>query len=225
MKNPFVHTQFIVSIILLSFITHLQAQEPTTIKIGNQEWTSKNLDVVTFRNGDSIPEAKTYEAWVKASLERKAAWCNQANLPEYGQKYGKLYNWYAVNDARGLAPKEYHVSTKAEWDSLISYLGGDGIAGKKLKSTEGWMTKYVNDEEGSLHDGKSINEIGFSGLPGGKRYSNGNFCDVGGYAGFWSATETDPYYAWPINVYYYDDFINSNDGAKGAGLSVRCLRD
>ncbi len=154
MKNIAVQKRFIVSLFFLLTLTlFLRAEDTiTTVKIGTQEWTTKNLDVVTFRNGDTIPEAQTVEEWVEDREKGQAAWSYQANLPEYGQKYGKLYNWYAVNDPRGLAPKGYHVPTKADWDSLVSYLGGEEIAGKKLKSTEGWR-----------EEGNGTNGSGFSG--------------------------------------------------------------
>jgi hypothetical protein len=81
----------------------------STIKIGSQIWASQNLEVITFRNGDNIPEAKTDEEWRTAEKEKKAVWCYYNNESENGKKYGKLYNWYAVSDSRGLAPKCYHV--------------------------------------------------------------------------------------------------------------------
>jgi uncharacterized protein (TIGR02145 family) len=107
------------------------------IKIGPQIWATKNLDVITFRNGDTIPEAKTNEEWKKAGEEGKPAWCYYDNDPENGKKYGKLYNWYAVNDPRGLAPKGWHVPSDAEWIVLIDYLGGEEVAGTKMKSSSG----------------------------------------------------------------------------------------
>ncbi len=193
----------------------MQAQNPiTTVKIGTQEWTIKNLDLVTFRNGDTIPEANTFEAWGKASEEGKSAWCYYDNDPKNGKKYGKLYNWYAVNDPRGLAPKGYHVPTKAEWDSLVSYLGGKEIAGKKLKSTEGW-----------LEEGNGTNESGFSGLPGGYRNYNGPFLDVGGNLNWWSSTEYDAYLAWNVLLNCTNDLVYSLKNTGGFGFSVRCLRD
>ena len=105
-----------------------------TVTIGSQIWATKNLSVTTFRNGDNIPEAKTSEEWKKAGKEKKAAWCYYNNDPANGEKYGKLYNWYAVSDPRGIAPEGYHVPGSLEWERLISGLGGNYAAGKKLKS-------------------------------------------------------------------------------------------
>ena len=122
--------------IILGLNPIIQAQ---TVTIGTQVWTTKNLDVSTFRNGEVIPQASSDEAW-KAALENKQpAWCYYDNDPANGTKYGKLYNWYAVNDPRGLAPAGYHIPTDAEWTVLTDYLGGeDVVAGKKMKSTSGW---------------------------------------------------------------------------------------
>jgi len=108
-----------------------------SLKIGTQTWMTENLNVSTFRNGDPIPEAKTEEEWKKADKERTPAWCYYENDPKNGTKYGKLYNWYAVIDPRGLAPAGWHVPIDSEWTVLNDYLG-DEAAGKKIKSTSGW---------------------------------------------------------------------------------------
>ena len=120
-------------ILLLSFT--IKAQE---IKIGTQTWSTKNLDVSKFRNGEAIPLAKTNAEWELAGQNQQPAWCYYENKGENGTKYGKLYNWFAVMDARGLAPNGYHIPSDAEWTILTDYLGGDSIAGAKMKSTSGW---------------------------------------------------------------------------------------
>ena len=120
-------------ILLLSFT--IKAQE---IKIGAQTWTTKNLDVSKFRNGEAIPLAKTNAEWELAGQNQQPAWCYYENKGENGTTYGKLYNWFAVNDPRGLAPSGYHIPTDAEFTILTDYLGGDSIAGAKMKSTSGW---------------------------------------------------------------------------------------
>ena len=120
-------------LILLSFT--IKAQD---VKIGTQTWMSKNLDVSKFRNGEAIPLAKTNAEWAKAGENKQPAWCYYENKGENGTTYGKLYNWFAVNDPRGLAPSGYHIPTDAEWTILTDYLGGDSIAGAKMKSTSGW---------------------------------------------------------------------------------------
>lgn len=109
-----------------------------TVAIGTQVWNAKNLDVSTFRNGDIIQQAKTSEEWEKADINKQPAWCYYDNDATNGTKYGKLYNWYAVNDQRGLAPIGFHIPSIDEWTKLITYLGGASIAGKKMKNTNGW---------------------------------------------------------------------------------------
>jgi len=104
-----------------------------TVTIGSQTWTAKNLDVATFRNGEIIPEAKTDEEWSAAGRNKQPAWCYYDDDAKNGTKYGKLYNWYAVNDARGLAPAGYHIPTDEEWTVLSTFLGGEDVAGKKMK--------------------------------------------------------------------------------------------
>ncbi len=125
-----------------------------TLTIGTQVWMTKNLDVSTFRNGDPIPEAKTNEEWIKAGEEGKPAWCYYNNDTVYGRKYGKLYNWYAVNDARGLAPSGYHVPTDTEWGTLETFLGND--AGTKMKSKTIYETKVRYVEEGGYYETKWV---------------------------------------------------------------------
>ena len=109
-----------------------------TVKIGSQVWMAENLNASIFRNGDPIPQAKTDEEWNRAGKNKQPAWCYYNNDPANGAKYGKLYNWYAVNDLRGLAPVGYHIPSDAEWTRLTDYLGGAEKAGPKMKSKQGW---------------------------------------------------------------------------------------
>ena len=108
------------------------------VQIGNQKWTEFNLNVSTFRNGDSIPEAKTSEEWQKAGIDKQPSWCYYENDSNYGSRYGKMYNWYAVNDPRGLAPQGWHIPNREEWGILVQYCGGYKVAGTKIKTKEGW---------------------------------------------------------------------------------------
>ena len=129
MKQLFLST----SILFCFIILFGSCKDNKEVKIGNQIWTSRNLDVSSFSNGDPIPEAKTEEEWRAASSNQTPAWCYLENNPANGKKYGKLYNWYAVHDPRGLAPKGWHIPNNEEWSILIEYLGGEKKAGKKLK--------------------------------------------------------------------------------------------
>ena len=96
---------------------------PNEVAIGKQVWMNANLNVDKFRNGDPIPEVKTEEEWLLAGKNNQPAWCYYDNDPANGEKYGKLYNWYAVNDPRGLAPVGYHIPTDAEWTEVENIYG------------------------------------------------------------------------------------------------------
>ena len=184
------------------------------VTIGSQVWMTKNLDVSTFRNGDPIPEAKTSGEWEAYDDAEEAAWCYYDNDPRNGGKYGKLYNWYAVNDPRGLAPEGWHVPSDEEWTQLTDYLGGFEKAGAKMKSKNGWS-----------NDGNGTNSSGFSGLPGGNRDGYGTF-DTIGYDGYWwSSTEYAPSSAWNRNLNYSNGNVYRPNYNKDFGFSVRCLRD
>ena len=123
------------TVLLLSFGLITKGQ---TVKIGSVNWSEKNLAVSQFRNGDNIAEVKTDEEWEKFGNQKKPAWCYYQNDSSNGTKYGKLYNWYAVNDKRGLAPSGWHIATDDEWQLLIDGLGGDEAGGSKIKNTTGW---------------------------------------------------------------------------------------
>ena len=134
-------SSILVVVIILSLLPFVgKGQTIKQVKIGTQTWMGQNLNVDRFRNGDPIPEAKTNEEWQKAIENKQPAWCYYGNSVANGVKYGKLYNWFAVNDPRGLAPAGWHVPTKDEWFILINYLGGYKIAGTKLKSTSGYIS-------------------------------------------------------------------------------------
>ena len=192
----------------------------SSVKIGDQEWQSKNLDVDRFRNGDLIPHAIKDEEWKAARERKEPAWCYYSNDAENGELYGKLYNWYAVNDPRGLAPEGWHLPADNEWTVLTDYLGGKDMAGGKMKSTE--TAFWISPNTGAT------NESGFSALPGGLRYFDGSFSGIKDFAFFWSAAENKENSSW--NRYLY----NSNRSVlriynflddKSVGASVRCLRD
>jgi uncharacterized protein (TIGR02145 family) len=186
-----------------------------SIKIGTQIWSVKNLDVAYFRNGDPIPEVKTNEEWKKAGENKQPAWCYYNNDPANGKKYGKLYNWYAVNDKRGLAPAGWHIPSDKEWQKLVDYLGGKEAADGKMKSTSYWE---------SPNNG-ATNSSGFTGLPAGYRYYNGPFDNIGYFGYFWSSTEYTTGTAWYSGLHYNNSDAGRNNVSKENGFSVRCVRD
>jgi uncharacterized protein (TIGR02145 family) len=195
-------------LILVSFT--IKAQDVT---IGTQTWTSKNLNVSTYRNGDKIPQVQDKKAWEKLTT---GAWCYYENNPTNGTKYGKLYNWYAVNDPRGLAPIGYHIPTDEEWTTLTDYLGGESEVGTKMKSTSGWKENRNGN-----------NTSGFAVLPGGFRDYDGVFGDIGASGIFWSSSEgRGSYYTvWYRSLNYNYGSVFRSSTPMQLGFSVRCLRD
>lgn len=226
-------TQFILLLCLIIGTGSLNFSQ--TVTIGKQVWMTKNLDVFIFRNGDSIREAKTSEEWKSAGENKQPAWCYYNNDPKNGEKYGKLYNWYAVNDQRGLAPEGWHIPRVTEWDSIIEFLGGEELAGRKMKSKDGWSNNY-----------NGTDESGFGALPGGSRLIEGDFVEVKGFtnlngsneAGWWwsSSLHHDTNYDWIDNQAWdvvigggrrnipWDD-IGISWNSHELGQSVRCIKD
>ena len=215
-----------------SGVTDVDGNTYQSVIIGTQEWMSENLDVGHFRNGDIVPEVKTEEEWRKAGDEKRPAWCYYNNDSSNGEKYGKLYNWYAVSDPRGLAPNDWHVSTDGEWTVLTDYLAADGHSGKQgkaLKATSSWDNK--NDGT----SGNGTDNYGWNGLPGALRglkgfTYGGYFNDFGSYGFWWSSSQNDIGTAWSRHLVYYSDRVSRDSSwesksSKNYGFSVRCLRD
>lgn len=181
------------------------------VRIGNQIWMTKNLNVSRYRNGDVIPEVNNPSQWYNL---RTGAWCYYAYVDANGLSYGKLYNWYAVNDPRGLAPVGYHIPSDAEWTALIEYLGGENNAGAVLKATTGWeeYPTFVS------------NSSGFTALPGGFTVDAQNFGFVGRNGLWWSSTN-DFEDIWMRVMFFNDMRVERNTLPKNSGLSVRCLKN
>ena len=197
-----------------------------SITIGTQVWTTKNLDVAAYSDGTVIPQVTDPQQW--ASLTT-GAWCYYNNYASTGVTYGKLYNWYAVvgiwNEAsktdvtqrKKLPPTGYHIPSDAEWTTLITYLGGEIVAGDKMKATG--TSLWVSPNQGAT------NSSGFTGLPGGCRDGNGTFNNIGYYGFWWSSTEDGTTSAWHRYLYYSSGGADGVSYNKGDGFSVRCLRD
>ena len=192
-----------------------ESQNINTVTICSQIWMTKNLDVSTYRNGDTIPEVTDPTEWQNLTT---GAWCYYDNDSVNGPIYGKLYNWYAMNDPRGLAPTGYHVPSDAEWTLLENCLGGDTIAGGKMK--EMGVIHWINPNI------EATNSSGFTGLPGGGRSYDGPFYDIGGSASWWNTNGDVTMNPWGRLLVYYDGFIGSLiDANKNFGFYVRCLRN
>jgi uncharacterized protein (TIGR02145 family) len=190
-----------------------------TVSIGTQRWATLNLDVDTFRNGDPIPHAESDEDWIIAGANKQPAWCFSNNDPSNGEKYGKLYNWYAVNDPRGLAPAGYHVPNETEWDTLDAHLGVSGAI--NMRKENGWKDGQSGNYTWVVN---CQNTSGFSGLPGGLRTGDGKFStDKSGF--WWSRTESNADSAFYCCLYNDNDILNRRNDRKFFGFSVRCIKN
>jgi len=183
------------------------------IKIGSMIWTGKNLDVAHYRNGDTIPEVKDPEEWAALTT---GAWCYNENKQPNGITYGKLYNWYAVADTRGLAPNGWHVATDAEWSELCDQFDGAENAGGALKATGAWK----GSDEGVVKKSR------FAALPAGaRRDTDGKFMLPGEYSRLWTSTELTTISAWGRSLGYFDSALRKGKASKKTGFSVRCVMD
>ena len=187
------------------------------ITIGTQVWSKCNLDVTTYRDGTPIPQVTDPTAWANLTT---GAWCYFENNSANGPIYGKLYNWYAVNNTAngGLAPVGYHIPTLAEWTTLTTFLGGDSVAGGKMKETGlcHWVTPNT----------AATNISNFTGLPGGSRIG-GVFGLIGEQGYFWSSTAT-AYNNTEAEFYFLQSVTAlafNGRGLKSQGNTVRLIKD
>jgi len=196
-----------------------------TITIGSQTWLAENLNTTKYRDGTSIPNIINDTTWAALST---GAWCNYNNDVAIGNKFGKLYNWYAVNDPHKIAPTGWHVATDVEWTTLTNYVtanpGTSVSVAKALATTTNWVTYYT---DGTIGRNLAINNSsGFRALPGGNRFNNdGAFNDVGCDGYWWSSTEGSAVYAYGRYLSYNSSNVNSNNFTKSCGFSVRCVKD
>jgi uncharacterized protein (TIGR02145 family) len=245
--------RFIVGIAFTLIHSIAYSQLIKEIKIGDQVWMAENLNVFYFQNGDPIPIVKSNEEWCKAGLEKKPACCYYNNSGVMGEKFGLLYNWYAVNDPRGLAPNGWHIPSDEEWTVLSSFLGGDEVAGNKLKSTNEWAvfsSKVTCDNclnwspqqiagnkcivcgdkrrVDKLFSGKGTDESGFNALPGGFRFEDCIFY-MNYFEGYWWSITN--FSSGDLDFAYYRKLENKSNEFQRfnyycrEGMSVRCIKD
>jgi uncharacterized protein (TIGR02145 family) len=186
-----------------------------TITIGTQTWMAENLRTTSYQNGEAIPEVTDTTAWKNLS---SGAYCNYNNTKNIDTiaTYGRLYNGFTVSDSRNIAPKGWHVPTNAEWITLITYLGGDTVAGSKLKEKD--TTHWQSPNKGTT------NESGFTALPAGYRDTKGKFLSMSFYSQWWS-NETDAANANLRSMYYFSNDIGSGSVSMKYGFSIRCVKD
>ena len=208
-----------------SSITDVDGNLYPTVQICNQVWTTKNLDVSHYRNGDVIPQVTDPFLWSNLNT---GAWCYYNNDAANGTEYGKLYNWYAVNDSRGLAPAGSHIPVETEWNKLVKCMDPNAdtvcqgciqssTAGGSLKETglSHWLTPNIG----------ATNSSGFSGLPGGLCDNNGFFGDIKQKGYWWSSKEYGATYGWYRYMTSFGADINRYDYFKTYGFSVRLVKD
>jgi uncharacterized protein (TIGR02145 family) len=212
-------------------ITDIDGNTYQSVKIGGQTWIKQNLNVSKYSDGTLIPEVSDPIEWNNLTT---GAWCYYNNDLANGPIYGKLYNWYAVagiydEDSaydttlrKKLAPTGWHIPSnsecvcESEWTQLINFLGGNYVAGGKIK------------EEGTLHwqsPNSASNISGFTALPGGYRGNFGAFENITNRAGFWTSSESDFSSAWFHFLYNDLVFIQNENNTKKTGYSVRCVKD
>ncbi|MFA4907888.1 MAG: FISUMP domain-containing protein [archaeon] len=188
-------------------VTDIDGNTYKTVKIGDQWWMAENLKVTHYRNGDAIPNVTDNLEW---SGLISGAYCNYANDINKVATYGRLYNWYAVNDSRNLAPLGWHMPPDSEWDL------GEGYGGEMKQAG----TKYWNSPNRG-----ATNESGFSALPGGYRGGLGDYVHLGHEGYWWSATELGRDHAWDRNITMFSSILSRSPDGKNFGFSVRCVRD
>ncbi len=185
-----------------------------TVTIGNQTWMAENLRTTKYRNGDGINNITDGPAWATFT---SGAWCDYNNDAGFETRYGKLYNWYAVNDSRNMAPAGWHVATKYEYETLYSYFGGVTLAGGPLKETG--FQNWNSPNKGAT------NVSGFTALAGGIRYKQ-TFMFLGTHCMFWTATSSSEEMAWYGGMYHDGTYgITSDLFDKHSGFYVRCVKD
>ncbi len=200
-------------------ITDVDGNAYKTVYIGTQQWMAENLKTAKYSDGTVIPNVTDNTQWQNNST---GAWSYYYNIASHNDRYGKLYNWYVVssitNGNKNVCPTGWHVPTDVEWTVLTDYLGGESIAGGKMKEvgTTNWNSPNMGATNTSL----------FTGLPGGSRDYYGEYPgSMGGFSYWWSSTDSSLSSAWYRYLYLNDGSAYRDYGDKRGGLSVRCLRD
>ena len=217
MKGPYFLSLTVFSLYLCvnaQIVTDADGNSYTTVAIGSQVWMKENLKTTRYNDHTPIADVADSIAWTQLST---GAYCDYQNDTANGSTYGRLYNWYSVNDPRGICPPGWHVPTDSEWSVLTRDLGGDNIAGGAMKD--------VADNLWTLLDTGATNSSGFTALPSGDRHYMGPFVTLGYYAFWWSSSEYDAADAWQRNVNYNNVAVGRSSVRKTYGLSVRCIRN
>ena len=199
---PFFYSLFLLLLSGLAACNSSPGEGIESVTIGGNEWMAKNLDTDRYRNGDPVRHAAGEEEWRDAIAKEEGAWCYYENDEGNRRRYGKLYNWYAVNDPRGLAPEGWRVAGESEWRKLVVALGGDREAGARLRERDG-----------------------FNALRAGSRNCLGTFYGRGQHAYFWTSSEAGRYEAWDREIGAFGGEVRRIKVNKSIGFSVRCVRE
>ena len=202
-----------------------------TIKIGEQEWFAENLKTTVYANGEAIPHSLSDADWTSTASGAMAfdTATGAMAFDENILRNSGLYNWYAVDDARGLCPSGWHVPSDNEWMAMIDYLGGDSVAGGHMKTEHAWhYVSWNSDNRGivgkdTYHTGNGTNSSGFSGLPAGQRDPDGYLDVPGGSSSWWSST-SDGINAWEFSLHAKNEDVKRVDVHPNYGFPVRCLK-
>ena len=182
------------------------------VRIGKQTWMNSNLTLTRFQNGDEILQVRTLQEWATANENKKPAWCYYEDSKKNFGRYGILYNGYAIQDQRGLAPKGWHIPTIEEWKELANFIDSNEGAALKLMSKDGWKNRKGSDAHG------------FNAKPTGLRSDGGSFGEKGISAYWWTSSrfaESNSYYYFSIESGYFDEGMHGRD----YGFAIRCIKD
>ena len=180
------------------------------VEIGSHCWMAENLKTASYTNGISIATGLSSTDWDNNTT---GAYKHYNDNSSNNTTYGKLYNWYAINNSNGICPDGWHVATDADWTDLYITLGGISVANPKMRSSTGWSPNSGN------------NSSGFTALPGGLFGTNGQYGGLGDQAYFWSPTESDATSAYSAQLYNGLDEVFDYPVDKNAGMSCRCVKD
>ena len=208
-----------------NYIIDIDNNKYPCVLIGDKLWMSTNLNVSRFNNGDKMLEAKTNEEWVFAFENGLPAYCYYNNDQNNQTELGKLYNYHAINDIRGLAPNNSIIPSEVVFNQLINEFGGKWDCERKLKSKDSWREYEEFDENGNLTGqqvkGNGSNESGFNGKPSGCRLDDGSFVGIGEEGVWWSSTVGE----YLMVFYHINSATITVETDAGVGMSVRCYKN
>jgi uncharacterized protein (TIGR02145 family) len=200
--------------VTLEHLQDIEGNVYSAVSIGNQVWMAENLKVTKYNDGTAIPYVNDTDDLV--SLTTGAfTWFND-DEGAFKETYGALYNWHVVSSGK-LCPAGWHVPSDAEWTTLINFLGGEGVAGGELKAigTSHWNAPNTG----------ATNNSGFTALPAGYLFDNGNYNSLGNVTHWWTATASDADAAWDRYVHFQNPTATKGNYSKQVFYSCRCVKN